>query len=88
MGRKGWRTGFNKFANWYSVEEYGQAEAVRLHMEDLKEMKAKEPGKFNEMLDELREYDYLSCWCAADEPCHVDNWIYFLSQALDNLKGT
>ena len=24
---------------------------------------------------ELAEYDYLSCWCRLDQPCHVDEYI-------------
>ena len=28
---------------------------------------------------ELAAYDYLSCWCRPDQPCHVDEYIRAIS---------
>ncbi len=32
-------------------------------------------------LEPLRQYDYLSCWCPIDEPCHVDVVIKHLTRS-------
>ena len=31
-------------------------------------------------LDELMQYENLSCFCALDKPCHVDVWIEYLKK--------
>jgi len=33
-----------------------------------------------ENLDQLKEYDFLSCWCPLDKPCHVDILIELISK--------
>jgi hypothetical protein len=54
--------------------------AVELHMDDLKKMQKHEAEKFAEYLDILSQYEYLSCFCPLNLPCHVDNWLHFLQQ--------
>ena len=33
-----------------------------------------------ELLDALRAYDHLGCFCALDAPCHVDVWLEMLKE--------
>jgi hypothetical protein len=83
-----------KWGNPFLVEELGAEEAVRRYKECILnntmcyvyfyEIKASvQYDRFKwmaENLEQLRKYDYLSCFCPLDQPCHVDVLIRLLNE--------
>jgi hypothetical protein len=54
--------------------EYTREESLRLYKQLVQRWKRDDPGR----LHELKNYDYLACYCEQDQPCHADILIDWL----------
>jgi len=61
-----------KWGNPFRVDDgHTRQEAVDLYREYWQSELALCSDNWNDIL-ELRDYDYLACWCKLSDPCHVD----------------
>lgn len=55
---------------------------ARIHSSDLRLHQLADPHqtacRYLDNLEELRQYDYLGCWCGPDDDCHVDTYLKLL----------
>ena len=59
-------------ANPYPVRDYGRARALELFTAYLD---ALDPVLLQMRLAQIREADYLACFCKPEDACHGDIWI-------------
>ena len=72
----GWNLKESKWANPFSVKEYGRDKALKLYEEHIRNT----PKLWNQ-LEEL-DGKILGCWCKPD-PCHGDILIKLLNEKLN-----
>ena len=74
-------TRITRWGNPYKVADYGRENAVRLYRAMLERMT---PDELRAYLAPLRGATCLACSCKADELCHADVLIEYLSVPVDN----
>ena len=59
----------------YITSEVLREDSIFLFRVDLDVMEREEPEKYRALINEVRDADYVMCWCSLDVACHGDVWI-------------
>jgi len=82
---KGWRKPHNtlnatrpgRHGNPYTMigGEFGRDDSLLSFRVYLDVMERDRPEEYKHLIDDIKNADYVMCWCPLDRPCHVDEWI-------------
>ena len=59
---------YGKYGNPYTIADFGLDDCLHLYEVYLDDILRRD----SHFLDDLRDYDYIACWCATDKKCHGD----------------